>query len=105
MERFLSGVAFIALSLVGALRGAAEETPAPKVGQWTPLFNGRDLTGWHTMLTGHGLDSDPNKLIQVHDGVIHMYAEWPAPAEQPYGWICTKEQYSHFRVRFEYKVG
>ena len=37
---------------------------------WTPLFNGKDLTGWHTM---------PGGKWEVVDGAITGISEKPAP--------------------------
>ncbi|MFO0888729.1 MAG: DUF1080 domain-containing protein [Isosphaeraceae bacterium] len=39
---------------------------------WKPLFNGRDLAGWYVFVDGKK-NEDPGKVVQVSDGVIHMY--------------------------------
>lgn len=73
--------------------------------EWKPLFNGKDLDDWHTIITGYGLNSDPDRLIQVHDGMIHLYKDAPEGSEQPCGFLCTKQKFESYRLRFEYKWG
>ncbi|MGD9633616.1 MAG: PVC-type heme-binding CxxCH protein [Pirellulales bacterium] len=82
----------------------AVATAAPQP-EWRPLFNGKDLDGWHTIITGHGLDSDPDKLIQIEDGVIHLYKDAAEGSDQPCGFICTEEKFDRYRLRFQYKWG
>jgi len=73
--------------------------------RWKPLFNGRDLAGWYTYIQGEGRNKDPHKLIQVVDGVVHGYKDAVEGSEQPHGYICTLAEYSHYRLRFQYKWG
>ncbi len=90
---------------------------------WTPLFNGKDLTGWETFLgkphkltdvasipknadgeyTGVvGVDNDPRAVFSVvqADG---------APAirisGEIYGALTTRQEYDHYHLRFEFKWG
>ncbi|RYD43780.1 MAG: DUF1080 domain-containing protein, partial [Verrucomicrobiaceae bacterium] len=42
-------------------------------GEWKSLFNGKDLSGWTVTLDKHKPGEDPEKLVQVRDGAIHMY--------------------------------
>jgi hypothetical protein len=73
--------------------------------EWKPLFNGRDLSGWQIVIKGQKPGQDPDKLFQVHDGEIHGYKDAPAGSQQPYGFICTDREFSHYRLRFEYRWG
>src|SRR3954452_17988657 len=59
---------------VGCLTFIANAAPATQPSeQWTPLFNGKDLTGWYTFLKGVGKNADPQHVFQVHDGIVHIY--------------------------------
>jgi hypothetical protein len=71
---------------------------------FTPLFNGRDLTGWYT-LVGDKKDEDPQKIVQVHDGMIHMYKDTTAGAPAPFGYVATVRQFETYDLRFEYRWG
>ena len=46
--------------------------------EWQTLFNGKDLKNWDIVI-GHGgptrVNEDPDKLFQVHDGMVHTYRD------------------------------
>jgi 3-keto-disaccharide hydrolase len=71
---------------------------------WTPLFNGTNLNGWYVVLRNSKSD-DTNHLVQVENGMIHMYKDAPAASAQPAGYIVTDKQYSNYHLRLEYKWG
>ncbi len=74
-------------------------------GGWTPLFNGKNLSDVMTILGKKNPTKDPDKLIQVHDGVFHILKDAPAGKKVPYGYFGTKQDYSHYHLRLEYKWG
>ena len=69
-----------------------------------PLFNGKDFTGWQIISRGKK-NEDPDKLFQVHDGMIHMYKDAPDGSKQPFGYIVTEREFSDYHLRFQYKWG
>jgi hypothetical protein len=70
-----------------------------------PLFNGKDLSGWY-IISGKGKkNEDPDRLVQVHNGVIHMYKDAEEGSKQPFGYIVTEEEFSDYHLRFQYKWG
>jgi hypothetical protein len=87
------------LAFLGFLPGGrASETG------WKPLFNGKDLDGWHIVIR-NGRSDDPEHLVQIHDGVIHMYKDAPPGSQQPNGYIVTERDYGNYHLRLEYKWG
>jgi hypothetical protein len=76
----------------------------PNDGRWQPLFNGRNLDGWYIWLKGKK-NEDPDHLVQIHDGEIHMYKDAAAGSQQPSGYIATEKEYSNYHLRFQYKWG
>ncbi len=58
---------------------------------YTSLFNGSDLTGWE------GAGQEASACWQVEDGLL-MCTGKKGP------WLRTKEQYSDFNLRLEYKI-
>jgi len=72
---------------------------------WEPLFDGRSLNGWFSYLDKLGRDKDPQHVFTVHDGVIHIYRDFAEGAEAPFGYIATRDDFSHYRLRLEYKWG
>lgn len=96
----------LATSLV-LLAAPGEETgskPAPE-GGWTPLFNGRDLSGWYTFLQKHGKNSDPDRVITIEDGAIHLYKHATEASTVVMGYICTEQEYGNYHLRFKYRWG
>ena len=59
---------------------------------WQPLFNGEDLTGWHT---------SPGGEWSVVDGAI---VGTSPKSEKRHGLLITDEAYADFEVRLKFKV-
>lgn len=58
-----------------------------------PIFNGKDLTGWKTMLKDD--KADPAKTFVVKDGEIQVSGE-------PFGYFYTDKSFKHFIVRYSW---
>jgi len=71
---------------------------------WTALFNGTNLNGWYRVIRNARSD-DPNHLVQVENGTIHMYKDARAGTAQPAGYIVTDKEYSNYHLRLQYKWG
>src|SRR5271156_6083171 len=84
-------------------------TPAARPGQadepWVPLFNGRDLDGWYTFLQKHGKNSDPDRVITIEDGSIHLYKDAADGSHVGMGSIGTDKEFSDYHLRFQYRWG
>ncbi len=79
---------------------------------WTPLFNGKDLTGWDTWLrppdmVGYvdssssepiGLNKDPLHIFTINNGILRITGE-------VWGAITSKKSYNNYHLRFETKWG
>lgn len=63
-----------------------------------PIFNGSDLDGWTKFLQHQGADKDPQKVITVENGAIHVTG-------QDFGYIATKKSYKNFHLSLEFKWG
>jgi 3-keto-disaccharide hydrolase len=86
------------------LETGAQE-PAKKPERWTPLFNGHDLTGWYTFLQQHGKNSDPDHVIAIEDGAIHLYKDATEKSKVVMGYICTEREHGNYQLRFQYRWG
>ncbi len=60
----------------------------------TPLFNGRDLSGWVFVLRDK--DVDPMTVWSVSDGVIHCTG-------RPSGYMRTEADYADYRLHVEWR--
>ena len=92
MKSLLVAVIAIVVSLA-----SAEE---PK---WTPLFNGKDLTGWTPKIRGCKAGENFQNTFRVADGVLKVnyadYAQW----DNRFGHLFYAKKYSHYRLRVEYR--
>jgi len=98
----------VTLSVVGAdPRAAGQDAPPRKTSGsgWTPLFNGRDLTGWYTFLQKHGKDRDPDRVITIEDGAIRLYKHAAEGSEVVMGYIATEKEYGDYHLRLQYRWG
>jgi hypothetical protein len=72
---------------------------------WVRLFNGHNLDGWYTFLQKHGKDRDPDRVITIEDGAIHLYKHATDGSEVVMGYIATEKEYGDFHLRFQYRWG
>jgi hypothetical protein len=92
--RFLQPLALLAFassSLAFAVDIPPHETPVA-------LFNGGDLSQFDTFIKTKGLNSDPDHVFKVEDGVIHV-------SGTEMGYIITKRSFQHFYLKAEFKWG
>jgi Domain of Unknown Function (DUF1080) len=78
---------------------AAETAPTG-----TPLFNGRNLDGWYVYLQDRPTGALQD-IVQVNDGVIHLYKDAAAGTPQPFGYLSTRAEYSDYHLTLEYQWG
>jgi len=62
-------------------------SPDPDGGGWKPIFNGKDITGWH--VRGEGMWAVEDGTLTGHDGPGHLF---------------TDSKYTDMEVRFHVKV-
>ena len=80
------------------------QADSPKSGEkWIPLFNGRNLDGWYTFLQKHGKNSDPDHVITIEDGAIHLYKDARDGDKVVMGYIATEKEYSNYHLRLQYR--
>lgn len=75
----------------------------PKEPEWRSIFNGEDLTGWTPKFAGFPLGENYRNTFRVEDGLLKVsYDEW-AGFNQEFGHIFYEEEFSNYRMRFEYR--
>jgi hypothetical protein len=62
------------------------------------LFDGSNLNNFDTFLKSKGLNSDPDHVFQVENGVIHV-------SGKEMGYIITRTPYHDYYLRAEFKWG
>jgi hypothetical protein len=94
------------LALAGQAREPVVGTDKTQAaGGWTPLFNGRDLDGWYTFLQEHGKNSDPDRVITIEGGEIHLYKHAAEGSKVVMGYIGTEKEFGDYHLRFQYRWG
>lgn len=88
--------------LVGTLLAQPPAAPSAE-GQWIPLFNGRDLTGWTPKIKGYDLGVNFGETFRVEDGVLKVVYDQYAQFDNKFGHLFYKDQFSHYRLRVEYR--
>lgn len=86
-------------------------SPKKKESEFVKLFDGKNLDGWDLKLR-NGDPEMAKKIYAIEDGVIHVYNEdFPDSLDLfqetngTHGLFFTKEIYSQYILRFEYKWG
>jgi hypothetical protein len=77
---------------LGGVRGLAQDRQEG----FTPLFNGKDLTGW-VYGTRQGAPNKTGKGYQVENGVLFT-------TKEDGGNLFTEKEYADFILRFEFKL-
>ncbi len=96
MFKMTGGLLLAALAC--APHGWAGTKGIPKHGPAIVLFDGKDLSGFDTFLPGTGLNSDPNHVFTVENGMVHV-------SGTEMGYFITRQDYRNFYLRAEFKWG
>lgn len=90
-----------ALSIVDRAFG---KEPAVAEGQWTSIFNGKDLAGWTVKIRGYEVGDNYADTFRVEDGVIKVaYDKYEGPYRGRHGYLFYNEPLSHYKLRLEYR--
>jgi Domain of Unknown Function (DUF1080) len=77
---------------------AADKPPIPPHGPAMALFDGHGLKAFDSFLKTKGLNSDPEHVFSVEDGVIHV-------SGKEMGYLITKLPFHDYYLRVEFKWG
>ncbi len=84
------------IAVTTTLSGSADD-------KWTPLFNGKDLTGWTPKIRGYALGENPGNTFRVEDGAICVRYDGFEKFDNHFGHLFYKEPYSNYVIRVEYR--
>jgi hypothetical protein len=71
--------------------------------QWTPLFNGKDLTGWIPKIRLHPLGDNYNNTFRVEDGLLKVRYDGYGHFNQQFGHLFYQQPYSKYKLRIVYR--
>ena len=89
---------FFLAALAGSVPARPQAPDIPKHKAAIVLFDGRDLDQFDTFLPSTGLNSDPNHVFTVEDGVVHV-------SGTEMGYFITKKEFKNYYLRAEFKWG
>jgi len=91
----------ILLVLIAATLARADD--AAGKGEWTQLFNGKDLTGWKVKITGYDLDDNFGNTFRVEDGLLKVAYDQYDKFDGRFGHIFYEKPFSNYVLRLEYR--
>jgi hypothetical protein len=96
----ISSVTFLLLlaALVGSIPARTQASDIPKHKAAIVLFDGGNLNPFDTFLPSTGLNSDPNHVFTVEDGVVHV-------SGTEMGYFITKKEFKNYYLSAEFKWG
>lgn len=101
-------VILLLLAITGCGQTKNDNTELDK--GFVSLFNGKDLNNWDLKVKS-GDVQEAAKVFQVDNGVVHVFKDHPDNYNlnmgnyTTHGMMYTKQKYSRFIFRFEYKWG
>ena len=100
----------LAACVLSSASAFAASGPKPENDGWTPLFNGKDFSGWYTYLDSSGKNKDPKGVFKIENGMIHILdvpmSDGKTPDGKSYnGYLATNQDFSNVRIHAEYKWG
>ena len=70
---------------------------------WTPIFNGKDLSGWDIKISGQPLNDNYKNTFRVEYGMMRVVYDQYQNFDDKYGHIYYKKPYSYYTIRFMYR--
>lgn len=80
----------------------AEEKTLP-AGEWVPLFNGKDLTGWTPKIRYHEAGDNFADTFRVEDELLKVRYDGYEQFGERFGHLFYNTPFSHYRLRVEYR--
>jgi hypothetical protein len=101
MRRLHRGVRAASIAAAVVAGGCGGERASGS--DWTPLFNGVDLTGWTPKIAGQALGEDPLGTFRVEDGLLTVGYEGYDAFDERFGHLFYERPFSHYQLRVEYR--
>jgi hypothetical protein len=72
-------------------------------GQWTSLFNGKDLTGWQVKIAGHPAGENFGNTFRVENGILSTRYDQYDSFRSRFGALYFNKQFTNYRLKVEYR--
>ncbi|HEU5054146.1 MAG TPA: DUF1080 domain-containing protein [Hanamia sp.] len=103
LKKLPKAIAFLVIISILSLESVNAQTEnslsaEEKADGWQLLFNGKDLTGWHSFK-----ENSPGNAWQVKDGTIFLN-KTPNSVEKDFADLVTNDEYENFDFKVEWKM-
>jgi hypothetical protein len=92
----------VAVSLLGVGCSKGPHTAAP-VGNWIPLFNGKDIQGWVPKIAGHPSGDNFANTFRVDSGTLKVAYDKYGDFKNQFGGLYFSKPFGHYWIRVEYR--
>src|SRR6188474_1226333 len=72
-------------------------------GDWQPLFNGKDLTGWDIKIKDHPLNENYKNTFHIEDSMIRVVYSDYEKFDNQFGHLYTQKPYSYYKLKLQYR--
>ena len=111
-RHFLTSAAVTALTpallpqQASAQNNPGASLPAAGADGWIALLNGRDLSGWYTVLqkSGRGV-AEGKGMVTIEDEMLHILGNQVSGESFEAGYLATDREFGDVRIRLEYRWG
>lgn len=86
-----------------ALILSCEKTNDPNKEEWIQLFNGKDLSGWRSKITGHNLDDNFGNTFRVDSGLLRVKYDQYDSFRYQFGHLFYEKKFSYYHLVLEYR--
>ncbi len=76
---------------------------SPRQGEWTQLFNGKNLDGWKAKIKGREFGDNFGDTFRVEGGVLKVAYDKYQNFDNQFGHLFYREKFSHYMLRVEYR--
>ena len=104
------GAAAVAVPSLAAqtslMQAGAPQLPSPGTDGWISLLNGRDLSGWYSILASSGRDvAEKRGIVRIEEGMLHICGNELVAEPVEAGYLATVQEFGNVHIRVEFKWG
>lgn len=77
--------------------------PSVKAQEWTPLFNGKDISDWIVKIHHHETGDNFGNTFRVKDSIIQVRYDQYGDFNEQFGHLYYKVPFSYYHLKMEYR--
>ena len=90
---------FVLLMFISSCARNAQQ----KSTEWSPIFNGIDLKGWHIKIAGQKMDVNHLNTFTVEDSIIKIRYDKYGDFKRQFGALYTDRAYKNYRLKLDFR--